>query len=216
MAAGGPSSRSPPAALESGTQVRKAFTLIELLVVIAIIAVLAAILFPAITRASERARRGQCISNLRQIGISIRAYCDDWDDRYPWGYSTYPTSRGATPGWFQLLDPYVRNKQVWRCPSDSGETYPLEVGGFLKRTPPFWQFAFTSYDYPGVDFRVTSISGKQGASIQSPSAKVLAWEDRPWHAAYNKKQTDPFADQSLFNFLYCDGHVAGGLWKSLM
>ncbi|RYG53119.1 DUF1559 domain-containing protein, partial [bacterium] len=60
---------------------RKAFTLIELLVVIAIIAILAAILFPVFGRARENARRSSCQSNLKQIGLGIMQYTQDYDER---------------------------------------------------------------------------------------------------------------------------------------
>src|ERR1051325_2216303 len=89
---------------------RRAFTLIELLVVIAIIALLAAILFPVFSRARENARKSSCLNNLKQIGIGIAQYTQDYDELYPsqwmggawsWGYSIYP---------------YVKSTQVFRCP----------------------------------------------------------------------------------------------------
>ncbi|MDH7569634.1 MAG: prepilin-type N-terminal cleavage/methylation domain-containing protein, partial [Armatimonadota bacterium] len=63
----------------------RGFTLIELLVVIAIIAILAAILFPVFARARENARRSNCASNLKQIGMGIRQYSQDYDERLPRG-----------------------------------------------------------------------------------------------------------------------------------
>lgn len=68
----------------------RAFTLIELLVVIAIISILAAILFPVFARARESARRASCLSNLKQIGLGIMQYTQDYDERYPLAY--YPTA----------------------------------------------------------------------------------------------------------------------------
>ena len=64
-------------------QKRAAFTLIELLVVIAIIAILAAILFPVFARARENARRSSCQSNLKQIGLGIAQYTQDYDEIMP-------------------------------------------------------------------------------------------------------------------------------------
>jgi len=63
---------------------KSAFTLIELLVVIAIISILAAILFPVFGRARENARRASCMSNLKQIGLAIMQYTQDYDEKYPY------------------------------------------------------------------------------------------------------------------------------------
>ena len=70
---------------------RRGFTLIELLVVIAIIAILAAILFPVFAQAREAARKASCISNLKQIGMGVLMYAQDYDEEFPMG--TYPGPR---------------------------------------------------------------------------------------------------------------------------
>src|SRR5437899_3579592 len=72
---------------------KRAFTLIELLVVIAIIAILAAILFPVFAQAREKARQASCISNLKQIGMGIMQYVQDFDETYPcnWYVSLWPS-----------------------------------------------------------------------------------------------------------------------------
>src|SRR4051812_21987936 len=91
-----------------------AFTLIELLVVIAIIAILAAILFPVFARARATARKAACQSNLKQIGLAVSMYADDYDE------ALIPQGLGATTKlwrpWMQLAQPYVKNKQVFICP----------------------------------------------------------------------------------------------------
>jgi prepilin-type N-terminal cleavage/methylation domain-containing protein/prepilin-type processing-associated H-X9-DG protein len=93
---------------------RSGFTLIELLVVIAIIALLAAILFPVFARARENARKTSCSNNLKQIGLAVMQYKQDYDE-------LYPTMRTNAPGgylaWPSLIFPYVKNEQVFVCPS---------------------------------------------------------------------------------------------------
>ncbi len=105
---------------------RRAFTLIELLVVIAIIAILASILFPVFARAREAARASSCVSNLKQIGLSFQMYSQDYDEMVPiMSYSgapgmTTPDNFGSYR-WFWLLQPYIKNLEVRRCPSDRND-----------------------------------------------------------------------------------------------
>lgn len=101
---------------------RRGFTLIELLVVIAIIAILAAILFPVFAQAREAARKSSCSSNLKQIGLGIMQYVQDYDETYPcnWfgGLWNTDTLAGRNYKWMDAIQPYVKNEGIFNCPSD--------------------------------------------------------------------------------------------------
>lgn len=95
---------------------RHGFTLIELLVVIAIIAILAAILFPVFARAREKARQASCASNLKQIALGTLMYVQDYDERFH-GWRTRCWSGGNDDSNPVKIMPYVKNRQVFSCPS---------------------------------------------------------------------------------------------------
>ncbi len=97
---------------------RRGFTLIELLVVIAIIAILAAILFPVFARAREKARAASCQSNLKQIMLAILMYAEDYDEKLPAGKTwCWEPNAITNPQYYQLLYPYIKNWQIFACPS---------------------------------------------------------------------------------------------------
>ena len=106
---------------------RTGFTLIELLVVIAIIAILAAILFPVFGRARENARRSSCQSNLKQIGLGLLQYAQDYDEmtvRSWYGSTEGGSNRTTSPQnykWNHAIFPYVKSEQIFMCPSDTPE-----------------------------------------------------------------------------------------------
>ncbi len=103
---------------------RSAFTLIELLVVIAIIAILAAILFPVFAQAREKARQTSCLSNLKQLGLALNMYGQDYDgtlSQTSWELGSFK----AKVHWSYLVQPYVKNQQIFVCPSDTHPVTPL-------------------------------------------------------------------------------------------
>jgi prepilin-type N-terminal cleavage/methylation domain-containing protein/prepilin-type processing-associated H-X9-DG protein len=103
---------------------RRGFTLIELLVVIAIIAILAAILFPVFARAREKARQTSCLSNVKQIGLGLLMYAQDYDERLPGTYQKETAADWPLLKWSTLMAPYVKNSQIFTCPSyDNAQGY---------------------------------------------------------------------------------------------
>ncbi|MEM1552905.1 MAG: DUF1559 domain-containing protein [Candidatus Bathyarchaeia archaeon] len=162
------------------------FTLIELLVVIAIIAILAAILFPVFSRAREKARQTSCLSNVRQIGLAIAQYTQDYDELLPL-YNFYaPWVPGNVNGWIPvhfLLRPYIRNDQIFTCPSVQ-------------------QWGIWSYGYYG------ALSGYSLAGIGSPS-ETCVWGDKAQvgDASGIRSETGNPLDPSSWQ------EVAHGYWR---
>jgi prepilin-type N-terminal cleavage/methylation domain-containing protein len=123
---------------------RSAFTLIELLVVIAIIAILAAMLLPALARAKDKARAIQCLNNARQQGLATAMYTGDNNEAYPYGINSKNDINWPDPtAWYIQLLPYLGSStnqggsKVYACPSDiegAKQSYPIPVSAASK--PP--------------------------------------------------------------------------------
>ena len=103
--------------METSSVRKRGFTLIELLVVIAIIAILAAILFPVFQKVRENARRTSCLSNLKQVGLGVTQYDQDFDEKGPNGQSP---GFGNGTGYALEIMPYIKSSGVFKCPDDTG------------------------------------------------------------------------------------------------
>ena len=134
---------------------RRGFTLIELLVVIAIIAILAAILFPVFAKAREKARQSSCSSNLKQLGLSMMQYVQDYDEVYP------NRECAARNGNWAILQPYVKNDQLFQCPSEANPA--LTVSDYAACC------SFIRRD--GWTPNVVKL-----ATVEAPSEKILMWD----------------------------------------
>jgi prepilin-type N-terminal cleavage/methylation domain-containing protein/prepilin-type processing-associated H-X9-DG protein len=144
---------------------RRGFTLIELLVVIAIIAILAAILFPVFARAREKARQSSCLSNVKQIGLGVLMYAQDYDETMP-----NERSRNPSRSYIQFVEPYVKNSQVFDCPSQEAKVRP-PISYNDTRSYPFNELLFC----------------RKLAKIERNSEKVMLGDGTPntWMGAWD-------------------------------
>lgn len=121
---------------------RVGFTLIELLVVIAIIAILAAILFPVFSRVREKARSSKCLSNIKQTALAVLMYSQDYDEMFPgWRLNVLvqaaPCLSSDTAVWYHhLAQPYVKNWQLFICPSTRWE-HGKNCGFWISSAKPY-------------------------------------------------------------------------------
>lgn len=149
---------------------RRGFTLIELLVVIAIIAILAAILFPVFAKAREAARKTSCLNNLKQIGIAVMAYAQDYDETYPYdpfarnGSTVALTTAMTDPlHWPAQVQPYIKNVKVFQCPSSIPIATPVDQN--------------LGYWANGAVFASSTNTGQPMAALTAPADIVMAFDD---------------------------------------
>ncbi|HEX8463636.1 MAG TPA: DUF1559 domain-containing protein [Abditibacterium sp.] len=173
------------------TPVRRGFTLIELLVVIAIIAILASILFPVFGRARENARRSSCSSNIKQIGLGLKQYVQDYDERYPLMIQSIAGAPADAAGWAIMVQAYLRSSQIFQCPSEPKP--PANVDPSLAG---YGGEGYTDYWYNA------RMSGQSEAAIEYTSSTVMNGDGTSSGAAYSFNGIEQKRLQSQYNSAY--------------
>jgi len=213
-----------------GREKKRGFTLIELLVVIAIIAILAAMLLPALSRARERARASVCMNNMKQIGLLLLMYTDDYDGFFPYSYKKVSDSPKIEITWNMQLcwAGYIRSEyEVSRYPKGNivkeCKLYcPTNIYGGMREIN--WKERLWTYAYPhssgGWEW---GVGGKPTANppvfasrkeVMDPDKKIMLfeyWDDwYPIALSFSDFHFPEGIHSGGANFLFVDGHVE---WK---
>jgi len=162
----------------------RAFTLIELLVVIAVIAILAALLMPALGKARESGRATACISNLRQIGLSLQLYVQDNNRYLPAMYDSASAPTNGQPSPDKVLATHLGNTNILKCPSDGKQIFESTGSSYS------WNFLLNGHREDNLE-----VFGLHFDSHAMP----LFFDKEGFHALRGAGRE--------VNYLYADGHI---------
>lgn len=195
---------------------KRAFTLVELLVVISIIAILAAMLLPALWRAREEASRARCKSNLKAIGLALHMYAGDYGEYFPWGiYKGQKAQHGGGHGmgpradiWELACLGYLSSFDTFICASTGDQV--IERGQYDSYNPrEYHPAAKNTYERYGVEWFKPNISygyDPTGKTLNSRPQTAIA-ADKPQEQYEDRDQNSPSHGGDGQNVLFVDGHV---------
>ncbi len=181
---------------------KKGFTLIELLVVIAIIAILAAILFPVFARAREKARQTSCLSNEKQMALGFLMYLQDYDEIFMPRFYTVAGLGTLYP--YDLVMPYVKNWQIFRCPSDPTRRIGYAATCYVIRDNRY----LAMFQHPATTVLLSDGTGSMSAHKPHPwgDPSRITCEDAVWVKSGDRGSFMARHNGGL-NVAFVDGHA---------
>jgi len=203
---------------------RRGFTIVELLVVIAIIGMLLALLLPAVQAAREASRRAKCASNMRQVGLAIRQYCDVNRGRWPLTTHTSDTDTAGlyTKAWIYTIAPFMEDVDAIRiCPDDPHGDERLKIkmtsyalNGYLtiEAPPPLQYLNATKLKATSKTILMFELADTKPLDLTSDDVHCFNWFVKSAitsGSVFNNIKGDVQTDRhgGSANYLYADGHV---------